>query len=77
MSDPWLLTPGRDLSGPDDWARVFGAEGPLTVEIGFGKDEFLLDLAGARPEGRYLAVDFSRPRSRSWGELNAALHAND
>jgi tRNA (guanine-N7-)-methyltransferase len=36
------------------------------VEIGFGKDEFLLDLAARRPQDRFLAVDFSRSRGRSY-----------
>ena len=45
---------------------MFGRSGPLSVEIGYGKDEFLLELAGARPEGRFLGVDFSRPRTRSY-----------
>lgn len=58
--------PGEDLTGPDRWADVFGAPGPITVEIGFGKDEFLLDLAEARPEGRYVGIEFSSPRVRSY-----------
>ncbi|MHC4858724.1 MAG: tRNA (guanosine(46)-N7)-methyltransferase TrmB, partial [Planctomycetota bacterium] len=45
---------------------MFGRPGPLDVEIGFGKDEFLLDLAERRPEGRFLAIDYSRPRARSY-----------
>ncbi len=36
------------------------------MEIGFGKDEFLLELAETRPEGLFLGVDFSRPRTRSY-----------
>jgi tRNA (guanine-N7-)-methyltransferase len=52
--------------GPDRWAEVFGRPGPLNVEIGFGKDEFLLDLAQARPDDLFLGVDFSRPRTRSY-----------
>ncbi|MEN8149799.1 MAG: tRNA (guanosine(46)-N7)-methyltransferase TrmB [Planctomycetota bacterium] len=45
---------------------MFGAEGPLTVEIGFGKDEFLLRVAEQYPERRFLAVDFSKSRGRSY-----------
>jgi tRNA (guanine-N7-)-methyltransferase len=61
-----LVTPGEDLKGPDRWPDVFGRPGPLTVEIGFGKDEFLLELAELHPDRNFLAVDFSRPRTRSY-----------
>jgi len=60
------VVPGVDLMGPDRWPEVFGRSGLLDVEIGFGKDEFLLDVAESRPEGLYLAVDFSRPRTRAY-----------
>jgi tRNA (guanine-N7-)-methyltransferase len=36
------------------------------VEVGFGKDEFLLCLAEARPDLDFLAIDYSRPRARSY-----------
>ena len=62
----FLVVPGVDLMGPDRWPEVFGRSGLLDVEIGFGKDEFLLDVAESRPDGLYLAVDFSRPRTRSY-----------
>ena len=52
--------------GPGDWEAAFGRSGALSVEIGFGKDEFLLELAETRPEGLFLGVDFSRPRTRSY-----------
>jgi tRNA (guanine-N7-)-methyltransferase len=61
-----FIVPGRNLTGPCAWPAVFGREGLLDVEIGFGKDEFLLDLAEVRPEGLFLGIDFSRPRSRSY-----------
>jgi len=60
------VVPGRELRGPDRWEAIFGRPGPITVEIGFGKDEFLLELAERRPEECFLAIDFSRPRSRSY-----------
>lgn len=60
------MRPGEELRGPDGWEEVFGGPGPLTVEVGFGKDEFLLDLAERRPGDRFLAIDYSRPRARSY-----------
>lgn len=60
------MTPGIDLGGPDRWPEVYGRTGLLTVEIGFGKDEFLLEIAERRPEDLFLAIDFSRPRAHSY-----------
>ncbi len=62
----FLVRPGVDLRGPGDWGTVFGRKGELSVEIGYGKDEFLLELAEARPDGLFLGIDFSRPRTRSY-----------
>jgi len=64
--DKYLIRPGVDLLGPDRWSDVFGRPGPLTVEVGFGKDEFLLDLAETNPDGLFLGIEFSRPRTRSY-----------
>lgn len=61
-----LVNPGTDLLGPDRWHEVFGRPGPFDVEIGFGKDEFLLEQAQEDPDGLFLAVDYSRPRARSY-----------
>jgi tRNA (guanine-N7-)-methyltransferase len=66
IDETWLVKPGENLPGPLRWPEIFGEEGPLTVEIGFGKDEFLLDLAGEFPDRRFLAIDFSRSRGRSY-----------
>ncbi len=61
-----FIVPGESLTGPHGWGEVFGQEGLLDVEIGFGKDEFLLDVAEVRPEGLFVGIDFSRPRSLSY-----------
>jgi tRNA (guanine-N7-)-methyltransferase len=66
IDETWLVKPGENLRGPMDWAGQFGSEGPITVEIGFGKDEFLLRVAEEYPERRFLAVDFSKSRGRSY-----------
>jgi len=66
IDETWLVKPGDNLLGPGRWSELFGRSGPLTVEIGFGKDEFLLDLAAAFPERDFLAIDFSKSRGRSY-----------
>lgn len=53
----FVVAPGRELTGPADWARVFGRSVPLVVEIGFGKDPFLLDRATARPGEDHVGVE--------------------
>jgi len=52
-----LVLPGRELSGPADWSRQFGRSAELIVEIGFGKDPFLLDRAAACPEGNHVGIE--------------------
>jgi tRNA (guanine-N7-)-methyltransferase len=44
---------------PLDWFEVFGDRRPVDVEIGSGKGKFLLELAAAEPQRRYLAVERS------------------
>lgn len=53
------LLPWRDGPWPPDWARVFGREAPLALEIGFGNGAFLAELAAARPERDHLGVELS------------------
>ena len=54
---PLAVAPGRELVGPADWPRVFGRSAPLVVEVGFGKDTFLLDRAAARPADDHVGVE--------------------
>ena len=54
---PRLVVPGRELRGPDDWPELFGRRAPLVVEIGFGKDTFLLEQAEAHPERDHVGVE--------------------
>jgi tRNA (guanine-N7-)-methyltransferase len=52
------------LSWPADWETIFGRAAPLLVEIGFGDGEFLLKLAGERPEDNFLGLEISLPSIR-------------
>jgi len=56
-SAPFLVVPGRGLRAPGDWNEVFGRAAPLVVEIGFGKDTFLLAEAQAHPERDHVGVE--------------------
>ena len=57
--DPML--PGRGLPRPLEWGVVFGSEGPVEIEIGSGKGTFLVEAAGARPDHRFLSIEWALP----------------
>jgi tRNA (guanine-N7-)-methyltransferase len=52
-----MVVPGREMAGPGDWPRLFGRRAPLVVEIGFGKDTFLLERAAACPDRDHVGVE--------------------
>jgi len=59
-SEPPVLEihPGS-VSGPFDFAALFGNAGPVEVEIGTGKGRFLLAQAAARPDVNFLGIEWS------------------
>jgi tRNA (guanine-N7-)-methyltransferase len=66
----------HDIPGPDrrvppeeaaekGWPALFGpalASAPLVVELGFGRGEFLVDLATRAPDVAHLGVEYSTKR---------------
>ncbi len=69
---PRLVVPGRELLGPGDWPGVFGRSAPLVVEVGFGKDTFLLEQAAAHPERDHVGVERDPHRVETFLERAAA-----
>jgi tRNA (guanine-N7-)-methyltransferase len=61
-----LVVPGREMTGPGDWPRLFGRRAPLVVEIGFGKDTFLLARAEACLERDHVGVERDPERVRAF-----------
>ncbi len=57
--DPML--PSRGLPRPLDWGIVFGSPGPVEIEIGSGKGTFLVESAAARPDHRFLSIEWALP----------------
>lgn len=51
----------RGLPRPLDWGVVFGSAGPVEIEIGSGKGTFLVDSAEARPDHRFLSIEWALP----------------
>jgi len=48
----------RELKSPPDWARVYGFEGPLELEIGCGAGGFALEYSRRNPQVQYLAFEW-------------------
>jgi tRNA (guanine-N7-)-methyltransferase len=55
------LLPDRGLPRPLDWSAVFGSTGPVEIEIGSGKGTFLVEAAEARPDHRFLSIEWALP----------------
>lgn len=58
------VIPMADLAEPADWPGIFGLPGPLHVEIGMGRDTFLLNYARKNPDRPCLGIEYSRERIR-------------
>ena len=50
------------IDAPVNWSEVFGNEAPLRAEIGFGKSEFLIDVAEREPDFNYIGFEYSTKR---------------
>lgn len=51
--------PWKQLDWPLNLESLFGFDGPLDVEIGFGNGAFLVDLAAASPERQFIGIERS------------------
>lgn len=60
LFDPLLVH--HELNLPVDWAKEFGSDGELEVEIGSGTGEFIVQIALKHPEKRYLGIEFDQKR---------------
>lgn len=61
------LVPWQTSARPMEWARCFGREAPLVLEIGFGNGEFLAREAARHPERDFLGIE------RRWVRVRSAL----
>src|SRR5690554_550210 len=69
------MTPGQQRGLDEGWpqygleledgllepADLFGRSAPLTLEIGFGMGQSLLEMAAAAPEQDFIGVEVHRP----------------
>jgi tRNA (guanine-N7-)-methyltransferase len=56
---PYLLDV-PEPPAPLDWRAVFGNDGPVEIEVGFGKGLFLLTAATAAPAVNFLGIEIVR-----------------
>ena len=52
--DPYFL----DIDERPDWQAQFGNTHPLKLEIGFGKGNFLIEMAAKDPTSNFIGIDF-------------------
>ena len=69
--------PGVDHRTSLDELRERGVPRPLVVEIGFGRGEFLLDLAQREPEQHFLGVELSWKRTLKMARRLARLEIDN
>ena len=56
IDSPYFLRE-QQLIGPADLAAAFAGDGPLSLEIGCGLGDFMIELAARHPERNFLAID--------------------
>jgi tRNA (guanine-N7-)-methyltransferase len=61
LSELWPVYGIETDAQPLDLASQFARRAPLTVEIGFGNGDNLLDMAAAHPDRDYLGIEVHRP----------------
>ena len=71
------MVPGRELLSAGDWPLLFGRKAPLVVEIGFGKDTFLLEQAEAHPERDHVGVERDPHRVAKFLERAIELNSSN
>jgi len=81
--DTIAVTP-EQLGEPVNFARLFGNDQPVEMEIGCGKGGFLLRQAQAHPERNYFGIEwankfykFAADRMARWGVSNVRIVRTD
>ena len=74
----------EDLNGKIDFARIFGRNGPVNIEIGSGKGTFLVNQAGVHSGDNFLGIEWARKfyryavdRIGRWGLKNVRIIRTD
>jgi len=74
----------EDLEGKIDFARIFGRNGPVHIEVGGGKGTFVVNQAISQPETNFLGIEWARKYYRyavdrigRWGLKNVRIIRTD
>jgi len=74
----------EDLGDRVDFARVFGRDGPVHIEVGAGKGTFLLNQAKTHSDINFLGIEWARKyyryavdRMGRWGLTNVRIIRTD
>ena len=60
--DEWIVRWGLDVHGPVlDWAEVFGRDGEVALDVGFGHGESTIEMAAAQPDLDVIGVEVHTP----------------
>ena len=60
--DEWIQRWSLDLNGlPLDWAEVFGRDGDVVLDVGFGHGEATIEMAADQPELDVIGVEVHTP----------------
>jgi len=60
--DEWIVRWGLDVDGPAlHWSEVFGREGGVVLDIGFGHGESTIEMATSQPELDVIGVEVHTP----------------
>ena len=55
----WVSLREEDLNGEADFAKIFGRNGPVHIEIGSGKGTFLVSQGRHEPEVNFLGIEWA------------------
>jgi tRNA (guanine-N7-)-methyltransferase len=60
--DEWILRWGLDIDGDVlDWTEVFGRDGGVVLDVGFGHGESTIEMAAAAPDVDVIGVEVHTP----------------
>jgi tRNA (guanine-N7-)-methyltransferase len=60
--DRWIQTWGLDIEGPMlDWVDVFGRDGDVVLDVGFGHGESTIEMAARQPDVDVIGVEVHTP----------------
>ena len=60
--DEWIVRSGIELDGPTlDWREVFGRDGDVVLDVGFGHGESTIAMASTQPDFDVIGVEVHTP----------------